>query len=237
MTEAEWLQSAQVQNLKKHLGCPLSTRKCLLTLCAYARHIAPHVVVPRVMEIVAEFEAGADREPRITLNLTDCFAMQEELLGHLTQNSPEWSIAYLILHSLHSASERGYLGIGAFEGISHQVALVTHPTAHHNYNRRNLNPKAVETHLHENAIRIEFTRDIFGNPFRPVAFSPSWRTDTAVALARQMYESRDFSAMPILADALQDAECDSEQILSHCRDEGRRHVRGCWVVDLVLGME
>jgi hypothetical protein len=79
-------------------------------------------------------------------------------------------------------------------------------------------------------------RDIFGNPFRPVAFSPSWRTDTAVSLAKQMYESRDFSAMPILADALQDAGCDNEEILNHCRGDGP-HVRGCWVVDLVLGKE
>ncbi|WP_246523204.1 hypothetical protein [Gemmata palustris] len=79
-------------------------------------------------------------------------------------------------------------------------------------------------------------RDIFGNPFRPVTFSPSWRTSTTLALAAQMYESRDFGAMPILADALQDAGCDSADILNHCRGEGP-HVRGCWVVDLVLGKE
>ncbi len=77
-------------------------------------------------------------------------------------------------------------------------------------------------------------RDIFGNPFRPIAFSPEWRTDTAIALARTMYESREFGAMPILADALQDAGCDNDDILSHCRGDGP-HVRGCWVVDLVLG--
>ena len=56
--------------------------------------------------------------------------------------------------------------------------------------------------------------------FRPVTFAPEWRTDTAVALARQMYESRDFSAMPILADALQDAGCDNDDVLNHCRGEG-----------------
>jgi hypothetical protein len=80
-------------------------------------------------------------------------------------------------------------------------------------------------------------RDIFGNPFQPVSFSPDWRTDTAVSLARQMYDSREFGAMPILADALQDAGCDSEDILNHCRDANQVHVRGCWVVDLVLGKE
>jgi hypothetical protein len=79
-------------------------------------------------------------------------------------------------------------------------------------------------------------RDIFGNPFRPVAFSPEWRTDTVIALARTMYEAREFSAMPILADALQDADCESDEVLNHCRGEGP-HVRGCWVVDLVLGKE
>jgi hypothetical protein len=52
-----------------------------------------------------------------------------------------------------------------------------------------------------------------------------------------MYESRKFGAMPILADALQDAGCDSEDILHHCRDNDQLHVRGCWVVDLVLGKE
>ncbi|HUR55082.1 MAG TPA: hypothetical protein VMZ71_13195 [Gemmataceae bacterium] len=81
-----------------------------------------------------------------------------------------------------------------------------------------------------------YIRDIFGNPFRPVSFAPSWGTSTAIALARQMYEARDFSAMPILADALQDAGCADADILGHCRGDGP-HVRGCWVLDLVLGRE
>lgn len=85
----------------------------------------------------------------------------------------------------------------------------------------------------ECAVQAAILRDIFGNPFRPVRFSSSWRTDTAVALARTMYESREFGAMPILADALQDAGCDSEDVLSHCRGT-EPHVRGCWVCDLVL---
>jgi len=80
-------------------------------------------------------------------------------------------------------------------------------------------------------------RDIFGNPFRPVMFLPQWRTSTAVGLAKGMYESRNFDAMPILADALQDAGCDNDDILNHCRDAKGTHVRGCWVVDLVLGKE
>lgn len=77
-------------------------------------------------------------------------------------------------------------------------------------------------------------RDLFGNPFRPLNFSPSWRTSTVTALAQTMYDSRDFSAMPILADALQDAGCDNADILNHCREPGL-HVRGCFVLDACLG--
>ncbi|WP_246523261.1 hypothetical protein [Gemmata palustris] len=91
--------------------------------------------------------------------------------------------------------------------------------------------------LEEQVRQSELVREIFGNPFRPVAFSSEWRTSTAVALAAQMYEAREFGAMPILADALQDAGCDSADILDHCRDASAPHVRGCWVVDLVLGKE
>jgi hypothetical protein len=77
-------------------------------------------------------------------------------------------------------------------------------------------------------------RDIVGNPFRPVAFDPRWRSADAVGLARGIYDERAFDRLPLLADALMDAGCDHEQVLGHCRSEGP-HVRGCWVVDLVLG--
>lgn len=79
-----------------------------------------------------------------------------------------------------------------------------------------------------------YLRDIF--PFQPVAFSHEWRTGTVIALASQMDAARDFSAMPILADALMDAGCDQEDILNHCRGPGP-HVRGCFVVDLLLSKE
>jgi hypothetical protein len=79
-------------------------------------------------------------------------------------------------------------------------------------------------------------REVFGNPFRPVPFDPSWRSPAAVALASAMYESRAFDRMPETADALMDAGCDDEQVLGHCRGAGP-HVRGCWMVDLILGRD
>ena len=77
-------------------------------------------------------------------------------------------------------------------------------------------------------------RDVFGNPFRPVQFAKGWRSESAVSLARTAYDTRDFTLLPVLADALEEAGCDHAEVLSHCRGPGP-HVRGCWVVDLVLG--
>jgi hypothetical protein len=89
---------------------------------------------------------------------------------------------------------------------------------------------------HEEREQCRLLRCIFGNPFRPVLFAPGWRTDNMVGIARKMYDERDFAAMPILAGALEEAGADNEDILNHCRGPGP-HVRGCWVVDLLLGNE
>jgi hypothetical protein len=77
-------------------------------------------------------------------------------------------------------------------------------------------------------------RDIFGNPFRPVTLDPRWLTSSVLDLGRAIYDERAIERMPILADALMDAGCDNEEVLNHCRGDGP-HVRGCWVVDLILG--
>jgi len=69
-----------------------------------------------------------------------------------------------------------------------------------------------------------------------MAFDSDWRTSTAVALASGIYEECAFDRMPILADALQDAGCETEEVLTHCREEVV-HTRGCWVIDAILGKE
>jgi hypothetical protein len=76
--------------------------------------------------------------------------------------------------------------------------------------------------------------DVLGNPFRPVVCSPAWQTPVVTALAGAIYEGRRFGDLPVLADALEEAGCDQAEILAHCRQPGA-HVRGCWVVDVVLG--
>ena len=79
-------------------------------------------------------------------------------------------------------------------------------------------------------------RDIVGDPAHPATFDPRWRTSDVIGVARGIYEEKAFIRLPILADALMDAGCEDESIISHCRSKGP-HVRGCWVVDLVLDNE
>jgi len=77
-------------------------------------------------------------------------------------------------------------------------------------------------------------REVFGNPFCGVTFDPTWRQSEILTLARLLYDTQAFDRLPELADALEGAGCDSADILEHCRRPGP-HVRGCWVVDVILG--
>ena len=86
----------------------------------------------------------------------------------------------------------------------------------------------------ERRAQIGLVLDIFGNPFRPVTLDRRWLSSTVLDLARTIYDQRTFENMPILADGLMDAGCDSDEIIQHCQGTGP-HVRGCWVVDLLLG--
>ena len=92
-------------------------------------------------------------------------------------------------------------------------------------------------------------RDIIGNPFSPLPPKKgkkmwekelrSWveSNNAAVAhLAQTIYDDRAFALFPILGDALEEAGCTDTDILNHCRQPGE-HVRGCWVLDLILSKD
>lgn len=80
----------------------------------------------------------------------------------------------------------------------------------------------------------EVLKEIFGNPFRPITIHPAWLSSNVVNLGEAIYEERAFDRIPELAGALEEAGCYDADILGHCRHQGL-HVRGCWVVDAILG--
>lgn len=91
--------------------------------------------------------------------------------------------------------------------------------------------EALERYQH---LLADFVRDIFGNPFQPTVVDPRWLSSSVIDIARAMYAERAFERMPILGDALMDAGCDSEEVINHCQAQ-LPHVRGCWLVDRLLG--
>jgi hypothetical protein len=86
----------------------------------------------------------------------------------------------------------------------------------------------------EQAYQAALIRDIVGDPFRPACLDPRWQSADVVRVAKRIDEDRAFDAMPVLADLLEDAGCADPQLLAHCRGVCP-HVRGCWVVDRILG--
>jgi hypothetical protein len=92
-------------------------------------------------------------------------------------------------------------------------------------------------------------RDMFGGPFRPLPPKEAkpcskellnswlgWNNGTVLKLAQAIYHDLAFDRLPMLADALEDASCQDEDILRHCREQAK-HCRHCWVIDLLLGKE
>ncbi|MHC5540072.1 hypothetical protein ACYOEI_17780 [Singulisphaera rosea] len=93
--------------------------------------------------------------------------------------------------------------------------------------------EAEETH------QCSMLRDIFGSPSRPFRFDPAWLSGQggpAVALARQVEQTGRFGDVPLLAETLVRVGCGDPAVLDHCRAY-ESHVRGCWVLDALLGRE
>src|SRR5262249_47621954 len=90
----------------------------------------------------------------------------------------------------------------------------------------------------EYVAQANLLRDVFGPlPFRPVSVDdPTWRTPQVSALVHFIYDEAAFCWLPELADALEQAGCSKADVLAHCRGPGP-HVRGCWVLDLLLDKE
>lgn len=232
MTEAEWLACDKPEEMTVVLGRKVSKRKNRLFACACCYRVGHLVRSEQSTAAVVAAEQYADR----LISARDLEAIQFAAYYAIDATLPGSDYHARRACSCAAQSHAGKaVNAWQYAVFARQAQSVeaneiapTHP-AFDSIRR--------DAQREESVQQAALLRDVFANPFRRVEFSPDWRTDTALTLARQMYESRDFSAMPILADALQDAGCDNDDILNHCRDLNQVHVRGCWVVDLILGKE
>jgi hypothetical protein len=96
----------------------------------------------------------------------------------------------------------------------------------------------------KNAGQVVLLRDIMGGPARPFDITPAdltWNNGIIVRLAQTAYEERslpdgtlDLARLAVLADALEEAGVRDTLLLKHLREPGP-HVRGCFVIDAILG--
>jgi hypothetical protein len=217
MTEAEWLACSDPLKMLDYLRADPAARKTLLLVCACIRRYWDLLVEDgRNWVLVAEDYAekpGPHRlpHPDIFGNTYDPAIFGDHWEGAISiaGKDNDW-------HGLTGAIEQlwcAYYECDDYDTLSGD-----------------------EEWTAERRQQALLVRDVFGNPFRAVTLNPAWRTSNVTALAQSIYDDRAFDRLPILADALEDAGCDNADILNHCRQPGE-HVRGCWVVDLVLGKE
>jgi hypothetical protein len=213
MTEAEWLACADPYPMVQVVEDKASNRKLRLFACACLKTVRYLITDSGRRRIIETAERWADGL------VTDAEA-RATLASSPYESSVSWGD-----NANEQAANRT---AGSVLFASAQVAAETVA-----WNVPKFGSRSVPTRF---PIYPSLLRDIVGNPFRPVTVAPSWLTPTVRELAEAIYQESAFDRMPILADALEDAGCDNQDILNHCRQPGE-HVRGCWVVDLVLGRE
>jgi hypothetical protein len=216
MREEKWLASKDPKAMLKFLG-RRSKRKFRLLACACVRRIWHLLENERSRQLVILVEAVAEDETK------------EFHLPHALDRAK-----MVILHTRSGSSARAAECTACVmpDYLPQLFRCAAHSTVvPYSYSRKPTRQEKRE--YREQAILL---REIFGNSFRPIDFDPNWLTSTVVAISTGIYNDRASDRMPILADALQDAGCENEDMLNHCRQPGE-HVRGCWVVDLLLGKE
>ncbi len=225
MTEKQWLAGTSGEGLAEYWGERFTERKAHLLMLACCRrhraHLKNATMIAALDAIAAHYaDPVAADAPFESETLRRLYPRVNAVAGRRV-NAPGRGIAFGVLAAVEPASVASDLQ----ETLRYLVYSCLHDIV-----------SGLPDMDAEHTAQAVLVREVLGNPFnKKLKIKPAWRTDTVLALARQVHIDDEFSAMPILADALQDAGCDSDPILNHCRDTAQVHVRGCWVLDMLLG--
>jgi hypothetical protein len=248
MTEAEWLACDDPARLLQALGPemapgfvvgvgrPLSDRKLRLFACACCRHIRHHFDDPRFLravEVAEDFADGLVDERALGLAHSDAYRAlmktNSRRLGAAARDATLPDAGAAARAAVESAAWTRWRLDPNREQIGPRLE---------DWEERGRGPSWLAAQAAARAVFVPLLRDLAGNPFRPVAVERAWltRNDSAGRrVASAVYGERAFDRLPILADALEDGGCTDAQLLDHCR-AGGEHRRGCWAVDLLLGL-
>ena len=228
MTADDWYASNSLEDLIASSGLPEGHRKFRLFNAACARRVAHLMPDNNARRLIDLAEQRADGLLPDEDWLRAVFETVDPYIGNEAARDDAGGTTFGVLMHLHQTDPRSVLRLA--ESVVETRAFVAytrgHPTT---VSLDDWMRQAVED---ETRALCDLFRCVCGNPFRPLAIDARWLTSTVRALALGIDTDQAFDRMPILADALQDAGCDREGVLGHCR-EGV-HARGCWVVDHLL---
>ncbi len=266
MTEAEWLATDDCGVLMQWVAKHASTRKFRLYLCGACQTIRDLFYCSSSANAVAIAERMADglaSEKEIKRADWESEApsfgydFEEEFMRSDLESRPGFTAAHnqYRQETLETLVRMGALSELALTGGSWQVneplrdrmvaaATLANFCVHPDFTpdrHPNWDPcKRIYMHIAKLDWPGRWLIDcVHGNPFRPVRADPAWlawKSGTVPAIARRIYDEKAFGDLPILADALEEAGCSNPAMIVHCRDD-HRHVRGCWVLDCLLGLE
>lgn len=239
MTDEEWVVSNNPAHLLSGLGPRVSPRKLRLFAVACCHRIEGLLKDPRSKEAVraAEEMAEGKRAPdafgRAWLARNERLTQKERYAAEAAACAIDGTLA-LGGPPPSEASGVWFSAKKAAENAMSAAACAPDAPAGDPLAERSLPAEAAEKRA-----QCALLRDIFAGLRPHPPLDPAiraWHGGMVTQLARVIYDTQDFEALPILADALEDAGCTDAALLAHCRGPGP-HVRGCWAVDLVLGKE
>ncbi|MDY3562256.1 hypothetical protein R5W23_003718 [Gemmata sp. JC673] len=222
MTEAEWLAATDPTPMLAFIRSKVSERKLRLfavACCQGACRLLQSQRFQNAIEMSELFADGLASDGKLRKARSQARESARLILS--PGRVPPWSRAVRIL------SARSMVISVCSRNIDEVIQALSHVCVTADSSESDeLNRKLERQH------RAAVLREVV--QFRPVAADPLWLTSTVLALAEGIYAANAFDRLPILADALQDVGCSSDDILSHLRSDGP-HVKGCWALDGVLG--
>jgi hypothetical protein len=229
MTEAEWQGGGESAPMLAQLGAQASGRKQRLLACANCRRWWNELSWPtqrRAVEVAERFADGRASDADL--------AAAAETATMVAAAAPQFE-AFAYQAAAAAANEDAAEALRAtLEALEHVARSAAAAETAPGEDEAAVVAAALADERRAQAVLI---RELFGNPFRPVAADPfwlCWNDGCVVKMARVISDDRHWTDLPILGDALEEAGCNSQSLLRHCRQPAG-HVPGCWALDLLLG--
>ena len=234
--DKSWWDTRDYRNLLRKVPVDrLHDRRCLLLSAACARLLSDRITLKeshaaieaaeQASELIASNGAAAETVLRATWD----HELADDSPAHVRHFHDHLKVAYdrrqvLGCSSADTAAMWTAWPGGSWFGFVHvadRVAVI-------------LSRGNRESVREQKAAICNLVRDVFEPPTEQDSPNVQVRPPEAVLLAESMYSSLDFSAIPELGVILSRAGCTDTAVLSHCV-AARPHIRGCWVIDQLLG--